>query len=59
MKTYAILFVNNEVTITVLRKYDLRKYVNTFKARRQTYIIKHNPTCGMCYCGMRYILFLL
>ena len=41
---------------TVLPKYDLRKYVNTFKARSQTSVNKHNPTCGMCCCGMRYIL---
>ena len=38
---------------TVLRQYDLRKYVNTYKARSQTSVNKHNPTCGMCYCGMR------
>ena len=44
---------------TVLRKCDLRKCVNTFKARSQTSVNKHNPTCGMCYCGMHYILFLL
>ena len=39
---------------TVIRKYDLRKYVNTFKARSQMSVNKHNPACGMCYCGMRY-----
>ena len=44
---------------TVLRKYNLRKCVNTFKARSQTSVNKHNPTRGMCYCGMLYILFLL
>ena len=44
---------------TVLRKYDLRKYVNTFKARSQTSVNKHNAICGMCYCGMRSVLFLL
>ena len=44
---------------TVLRKYDLRKYVNTFKARSQASVNKHNPICGMCYCGMRSVLFLL
>ena len=44
---------------TVLRKYDLRKYVNTFKARSQKSVNKHNPICGMCYCEMRSVLFLL
>ena len=44
---------------TMLHKYDLRKYVNTFKARSQTSVNKHNPTCGMYYCGMRSVLFLL
>ena len=44
---------------TVLRKYDLRKYVNTFKARSQTPVNEHNSTRGRCYCGMRYVLFLL
>ena len=44
---------------TVLRKYDLRKYVNTFKARSQTSGNKHHSACGMCYCGMRNSLFLL
>ena len=34
---------------TVLRKYDLRKYVNTFKARSLTSVNKYNPACGMCY----------
>ena len=33
-----------------------RKYVNTFKARSQTSINKHNPTCGMCYCGVRCLI---
>ena len=32
----------------MLRKYDLRKYVNAFKARSQTSINKHNRTCEMC-----------
>ena len=36
----------------VLRKYDLRKYENTFKARSQTSVNKHNPTCRMCYCAL-------
>ena len=36
---------------TVLRKYDLRKYVNNFKVRSQTPVNKHNPTCRMCYCA--------
>ena len=32
----------------VLRKYDLLKYENTFKARGQTSVNKHNPTeCGL------------
>ena len=30
---------------TVLRQYDLRKYVNAYKARSQTSVNKHNPTC--------------
>ena len=34
---------------TVLCKYDLRKYVNTFKARSLTSVNKYNPACGMCY----------
>ena len=38
----------------VLRKYDLRKYVITFKARSQKLVKKHNATCGMCYCGLSY-----
>ena len=38
----------------VLRKYDLIKYGNTLKARSQTSVSRHNPTCGMCF-----ILFLL
>ena len=38
----------------VLRKYDLRKYVNTFKVRSQTSVNKHNPTCARYF-----ILFLL
>ena len=29
----------------VVQKYDLRKYVNTFKARIQRSLSKHNPTC--------------
>ena len=33
----------------MLRKYDLRKYVNTFKARSQTSLNEYNPTCGMCF----------
>ena len=37
---------------TVLRKYDLCKYVNTFKARSQASVNKHNPTYGMCYCAL-------
>ena len=40
---------------TVLRKYDFRKYVDTFKARSQTSANKHNPTCAI----VRYVLFLL
>ena len=36
----------------MLRKYDLRKYVNTFKARSQASVNKHNPTYGMCYCAV-------
>ena len=47
------------VCATVLHKYDLRKYVNTFKGRSQTSVNKHNAICGMCYCGMRSVLFLL
>ena len=39
----------------MLRKYDLRKHLNTFKARSQTPVNKHNPTCGMCYCVPRLI----
>ena len=39
----------------MLRKYDLRKHLNTFKARSQTPVNKHNPTCGMCYCVLRLI----
>ena len=42
---------------TVLHKYDLGKYVNTFKERNQTSVNKHNLTYGMCYYGMRYVLF--
>ena len=37
------------VCLTVLRKYNLRKYVNTLKERSQTSVKKHNQTCGMCY----------
>ena len=44
---------------SVLRKYDLRKYVNIFKARIQSSVNKYNPACAMCYCGMHHILFLL
>ena len=33
----------------LLRKYDLGKYINTFKARSQTSVNKHNPICGMCF----------
>ena len=40
------------VSPTVLRKYDLRKCVNTFKARSQASVNKHNPTYGMCYCAV-------
>ena len=36
------------VSPIVLRKFDLGKYVNTFKARIQMPVNKHNPTCGMC-----------
>ena len=36
----------------MLRKYDLRKCVNTFKARSQASVNKHNPTYGMCYCAV-------
>ena len=25
-----------------------------FKTRSQVSVNKHNPTCEMCYCGMRY-----
>ena len=54
-----IAILPSPVCPAVLRKYDLRKYVNTVKARSQTSVNKHNPTCGMCYCVMRYVLFLL
>ena len=43
------------VCSTALRKYDFCKYLNTFKARSQTSVNKHNSTCGMCYCGMQLI----
>ena len=43
----------------VLRKYDLRKYVNTSETRCRMSVNKHNPACGMYYCTMRYILSLL
>ena len=42
---------------TVLRKYYLRKYVNTFKARSQTSVNKHSPTCECAI--VPYVLFLL
>ena len=32
-----------------LRKYDLRKSVNTFKARSKTSVNKHNSTCEMYF----------
>ena len=39
---------------TKLRKYNLRKCVNTFKVINQASVNKHNPTCcRMRYCGMR------
>ena len=50
MLIIAIIF--SLVCHTVLRKYDLGKYVHTFKARNQTSVNKHNPTCGMCYCAL-------
>ena len=44
------------VCATVLRKYDVRKYVDIFKARSRPSVNKHNPTCGMCFveCAMSY-----
>ena len=42
------------ICLVVLCKYNLHKYVNSFKSRTQKYVNKHNPTCGMCF-----ILFLL
>ena len=42
----------------VLRKYDLRTYVNTFKATSETSVNNHSSACGMCYCGMCYVLYL-
>ena len=50
MLIIAILF--SLVCPIVLRKYDLRIYINTFKARSQTFVSKHNPACGMCYCPL-------
>ena len=44
----------NLVCLIVLRKYNYRKYVNTFKARSQTTVNKHNSLYGACF-----ILFLL
>ena len=49
----------NLICSTVLHKYDLRKYLNTFKEKSLTSVNKQNPTCGMCYCGKCYVLFLL
>ena len=54
-----ITIVLSFVCPSVLLKYDLRKYVNTFKTRIQTPVNKYNPACGMYYCRMRYVLFLL
>ena len=56
--------INHSITLSLLCPTVLRKYVNTFKARSQTFVNKHNPACemrycGMRYCGMRYVLFLL
>ena len=38
--------------IIAILRYVNKIYVNTFKARNQTPVNKHNPTCGMCHCGM-------
>ena len=40
----------------MLRKYYLRKYVNTFKGRSQTSVNKRNSSCRICYCGMRCLI---
>ena len=37
---------------TLVHKYNLCKDINTFKARSQTSVNKHNPTYGMCYCSL-------
>ena len=50
-KIFSILIIAIIVSLvypTVLRKYGLRKYLNTVKARSQTSINKHNVTYGMC-----------
>ena len=44
----------NLVCSIALRKYNYRKYVNTFKARSQATVNKHNSSYGVCF-----ILFLL
>ena len=47
-----IAAIASRVCSTVLSKYFLRKYVTTFKARSQTSVNKHNPTCGISYCAL-------
>ena len=60
---YFFLFPKVSIIAVCIRPFNVNysnttpclSHSNTFKARSQTPVNKHNPTCGMCYCVLRLI----